>query len=169
MGNPKKRKSGKPAVPALRFRNNPALLRNVLENAAVPTCLVDESGDVVYANRAFSDLLGYQPGECVGLGVAQIIHPEEAGSVRAQIENVVGAKAAGYQAERRYLRKNGAPIWVLASASALPSAPGDPAYLTVQAIDIDRQKRAEAALAESESRWNFALESAGQGVWDHDL
>ena len=24
-------------------------------------------------------------------------------------------------------------------------------------------------MPESESRWNFALESAGQGVWDHNL
>ncbi len=35
--------------------------------------------------------------------------------------------------------------------------------------DIERQKRAEDALAASERRWNHALESAGQGVWDHDL
>ena len=50
--------------------------------------------------------------------------------------------------------------------------PGDarrPTYFSVQAIDIDRQKQAEAALAESERRWNFALESAGQGVWEADI
>ena len=35
--------------------------------------------------------------------------------------------------------------------------------------DITERKHAEEALAESESRWNFALEGAGQGVWDHDL
>jgi diguanylate cyclase (GGDEF)-like protein/PAS domain S-box-containing protein len=34
---------------------------------------------------------------------------------------------------------------------------------------IELQKRAEAALTYSESRWNFALESARQGVWDHDI
>ncbi len=35
--------------------------------------------------------------------------------------------------------------------------------------NITERKRADEALAESESRWNFALEGAGQGVWDHDL
>ncbi len=35
--------------------------------------------------------------------------------------------------------------------------------------NISERRRVEAALAESESRWNFALEGAGQGVWDHDL
>ena len=75
-----------------------------------------------------------------------------------------------YRAERRYRKKNGEPIWVLVKASAIrDEETGAAQYVIVQAIDIDRQKRAEAALAESESRWNFALESAGQGVWDHDL
>ena len=41
--------------------------------------------------------------------------------------------------------------------------------MILQISDIDRQKRAEAALAESESRWNSALDGAGQGVWDHDI
>ncbi len=35
--------------------------------------------------------------------------------------------------------------------------------------DITERRRAEAVLAEAESRWNFALESAGQGVWDANL
>src|SRR5687768_17916692 len=39
----------------------------------------------------------------------------------------------------------------------------------LQVMSIERQKQAEAALAYSESRWNFALEAAGQGVWDHDI
>ena len=35
--------------------------------------------------------------------------------------------------------------------------------------DITERRRAEAALAEAENRWKFALEGAGQGVWDTDL
>jgi len=46
---------------------------------------------------------------------------------------------------------------------------GKPTYLLLQVENIVQQKLAEAALVESDSRWNFALEGAGQGVWDHDL
>lgn len=162
-------KAGKSGAASLRVRDRRALLRNVVENAAVPTFLAKASGNLVYANRAFGDLLGYEPGEIVGLGVAQIVHPDDAGNARKQIAALATGEIDNYQAERRYLCKNGDAIWVLSSVSVLRNARGQPLYFTVQTIDIDRRKRAEEALAESESRWNFALESAGQGVWDHDL
>lgn len=158
-----------PRVPRLLDRDGGALLYSILENAAVPTFLVDELGDVVYANRAFSDLLGYPPDECVGLGVSRIIHPDDTAVARAQVDRVVSKATSGYKAERRYVRKTGEAIWVLASASVTRDADGEFLYMSVQAVDIDRQKRAEAALAGAERRWNFALESAGQGVWEADL
>jgi PAS domain S-box-containing protein len=37
------------------------------------------------------------------------------------------------------------------------------------AAEIDERKRAEAALRSSEERWQFALEGAGDGVWDWDV
>ncbi|MGD9476614.1 sensor domain-containing protein [Shinella sp. G-2] len=73
--------------------------------------------------------------------------------------------------EIRLQRPNGDDIWVLASFIAPPVLPGedDTPVLIVQTIDIDERKRNALDLAERESRWNHALESAGQGVWDHDF
>jgi PAS domain S-box-containing protein len=42
---------------------------------------------------------------------------------------------------------------------------GRPAVIAV-AQDITERRRAEAALRESEQRWSFALDGAGDGVWD---
>src|SRR5690606_40561562 len=59
---------------------------------------------------------------------------------------------------------------VLMTATLLRSeTTSRPLHIIVQTVNIDRQKRAEAALAHTESLWNFALESAGQGVWDSDV
>ena len=153
-----------------RFPYGTDLLRNVVENAAVPTFLVGMDGQLFYANRAFGDLLGYTPDKIMGLGIREIVHPEDAAKAREQTAALAAGKINGYRAERRYLHKSGREVWVLASATSLiDKRTGKARYLTVQAIDIDRQKRAEEALADSERRWNFALEGAGQGVWDHDL
>ena len=98
------------------------------------------------------------------------MHPDYIADAHAQIARLSGGETEGYRAERRYIRKDGSTIWVLAAVSVLRNErTGQPLYSILQVIDIDRQKRAEAALAESESRWNAALEGAGQGVWDHDI
>ncbi len=142
----------------------------MLENAAVATFLAAPDGRLLYANRAFYDLLGYDETDPVGIGIDEIVHPHDAALAREQVRSMAAGKVDRYQGERRYVRKDGRSVWVLVSASALrDEKTGERRYTLVQAISIDKEKKAEAALAESESRWNFALESAGQGVWDHNL
>jgi len=159
----------KPGLRTLSLHSDVALVRNVVENAFVPTFLADADGHLAYANRAFAELLGYRPEELVGFGFKEIVHPDDAPAARAQMTDLLARKIDGYRAERRYLRKNGDAIWVLASAAALTDEKtGAMRHLTVQAIDIDGQKRAEAELIQNENRWNSALEAAGQGVWEHN-
>ena len=153
-----------------RFRHSEALLRSVLENAAVATFLVGPDGRLLYANRSFRSLLGYGEDDPFTVVIDDLIHPDDLPHGAEQMQTLEQNIADGYCAERRYVKKSGEPIWVLVSASALrDESTGDLHYTIVQAVNIDKQKRAEDALAASESRWNFALESAGQGVWDHDL
>src|SRR5882724_10064303 len=152
------------------FRYSEALLRNVMENAAVGMVLIGTSGRIMYANRAFGEMLGYNPTELIGFGPEDLMHPDYVSDARTRFGAMVDGKAEGYRAERRYIRRDGTLIWVLAAVSLLRSErTGRPLYSVLQVTDIDRQKRAEAALAESESRWSAALEGAGQGVWDHDI
>jgi PAS domain S-box-containing protein len=47
-----------------------------------------------------------------------------------------------------------------------PIIRGDKTLLAGYTIDITDRKRTEAALRESEERWKFALEGAGDGLWD---
>ncbi|MCV3736915.1 EAL domain-containing protein [Rhizobium sp. TRM96647] len=69
--------------------------------------------------------------------------------------------------EMRIRRLDGSALWCLLSILDVGRADA-PAFL-LQIVDIDERKRRELDLADRESRWNHALESAGQGVWDHDF
>jgi diguanylate cyclase (GGDEF)-like protein/PAS domain S-box-containing protein len=73
--------------------------------------------------------------------------------------------------EIRLQRPDGDEFWVLASFIEPPALPGDDLApdMIVQFLDVDERKRNALELTERESRWNHALESAGQGVWDHDF
>ena len=162
MAGLKSRKT--PDAPPFRFGNRGALLRNLVEDSPVATFLARPDGTVVYANQAFADLLGYEPRECLKIDVGMIIHPEDAVSARQKMADVVQGKTKGYQAERRYVRKDGDAIWVLASVSALPGVRGRAPYLTVQAVDIDRQKRAEERLQFANTLLTTAMETSPDGI-----
>jgi diguanylate cyclase (GGDEF)-like protein/PAS domain S-box-containing protein len=156
----------KPA--AFKFPHSDALLQNVLESGSVGTLLVDPDGRVSYASRAVSGILGYEPEALVGLPVQTLIHADSLADAEESMRELFSGKEPACRAERCFVRADGEAVWVLVSASVLRNErTGRPLYLIAQLVDIDRQKRAEAALAESESRMNYALEAARQGVWDH--
>lgn len=146
-----------------------ALIRNFVENAAVPCFVMTFEGTLAYANRASCLLLGYTREELVGGDFRTLVHSDDIGVATGQAQDLLAGRIESYQVERRYVRKDGQTVWVLASVTILEADALYPAYFAVQAIDIGRQKRAEASLAESERRWLFALESAGQGVWEADI
>jgi diguanylate cyclase (GGDEF)-like protein/PAS domain S-box-containing protein len=159
-----------PDAQLFRFDQSGALLRKVMESAAVGMALVGVDHRTIYVNRAYEAMLGFAPGERLGRVAEEAIFADDRAAVGLRFGQVNEGEVEDLRIECRMNHKDGHPLWVLLSASLLRSdTTGRPLYTIVQIINIDRQKQAEAALAESESRWNFALESAGQGVWDHDI
>ena len=156
-----------PAI--LRFDQGGALLRKVIESAAVGMVLVGIDGRLLYVNAAFAAMVGMTIDEAAGADLGGFVHPDCSASMPLHIGRLITGEVEDHRTECRIRHADGSPIWVLAIASLLRSdKTGRPLYIILQATNIDRQKRAEEALAYSESRWNFALEAAGQGVWDHD-
>ncbi len=152
------------------FPHNEDVLRSIMENAPIGMSLVDANGRIVYANQSYADMFGRPRDECLGLMVGDLVDQPMVAGANEQLAGLIRGEIESYRAERHYRRKNGSRFWGQVSASAVRSGnSGKILYLIVQVVDIDSQKTAAAAIAESENRWNFALESAGQGVWDHDL
>jgi PAS domain S-box-containing protein len=159
----------RPAARVFRFRQSEALLPSVMENSAIGLALAGSKGRLTYTNRAYSRMFGYGPDECIGLTPRELVHPDDRAAAEQQVALLARGEIDGHRAERRFLKKDGGWFWGMSSASAVRDEDGRPGQLIIQVIDIDREKRTEEALAASESRWSFALEGAGQGVWDHDL
>ena len=153
-----------------QFGQSDALLRKVMENAAAGMALISLQRRLLFVNGSFAEMLGYETRDCLGLEMESIIHPECDAALALQLGRLMLGEVEDYRGECRLRHRDGAAVWTLASASALSSdQTGRRLYVILQVMSIERQKRAEAALAYSESRWNFALEAAGQGVWDHDI
>ncbi len=120
-------------INALPFRHSEALLRNILEYAAVGMVLVGPDTNVVYANRALRRHAGLHAEECIGLNYSKLIHADDLAFAKEQAEALVARKFDTYRAERRYLKKDGSTLWGMVSASILRNErTGQPLYLLVR-------------------------------------
>jgi two-component system sensor kinase FixL len=69
-----------------------------------------------------------------------------------------------YQMDKRYLRKDGFPLWTLTTVAAFGDEGARPGYLVVQVLDTTGQRLARQALEASETRYRHVIESATDGI-----
>ncbi|MFC3325688.1 PAS domain S-box protein [Mesorhizobium cantuariense] len=144
--------------------------RRAMEDSAIGIVVVGLDGRIIETNPAFAAMLGYTSEEIEALTFFQITHPEDLHIGRETMDGMRAGTVNSFHFEKRYLRKDGTPVWAhLAGSVIRDENSGRPLYLVSQIEDIDARKQAEARVAEAETRWNFALAGAGQGVWDLDM
>jgi len=144
--------------------------RRAMEDSAIGVAIVGLDGRILQANPAFAAMLGYSRPEIEALTFFQITHPDDLQIGRETMISLKEGKIDSFHFEKRYLRKDGTPVWSQLAGSVIrDEETGKPLYLVSQIEDIDARKQAEARIAEAETRWNFALTSAGQGVWSLDI
>src|SRR5690606_4641107 len=144
-------------------------LTRLLDAAPVGMVVATTTGQLIYSNRAFGDLLGYGAPDAQLDNLADLIHDNDSAAARLQFERLARGEIGDYRGEHQLRQADGSPIWAMVVASVLEAKGGDPRQVLVQMTSIELQKRAEEALVYSESRWHSALESARQGVWDYDM
>ncbi|WP_245516791.1 MULTISPECIES: PAS domain S-box protein [unclassified Mesorhizobium] len=144
--------------------------RRAMEDSAIGVAIVGLDGRILQTNPAFAAMLGYSRAEIEALTFFQITHPDDLQIGRETMIALKEGKIDSFHFEKRYLRKDGTPVWAQLAGSVIrEEETRRPLYLVSQIEDIDARKQAEARVAEAETRWNFALTSAGQGVWSLDM
>jgi diguanylate cyclase (GGDEF)-like protein/PAS domain S-box-containing protein len=153
-----------------RISDSEQRFRRVMEDSAIGVTIITLDGHIVEVNDAFAKMLGYDRSAMQGMNVRTITHADDAAADIAVGRAVRHGVSRTYCYEKRYLRRDGGIVWARISGSIMgDSETGAPLYYISQIEDIDARKRSEAAIAEAETRWNFALASAGQGVWEVNL
>jgi diguanylate cyclase (GGDEF)-like protein/PAS domain S-box-containing protein len=143
--------------------------RVAMDRSPFGMVLLDINGRCYAVNRALGDFLGYEPDDLIGHSPAEFTVGDDRGRVAERMKRLLAGEIDEYALEKQFFHKNGRPVWTFIAVSLVrDEKTGAPLYMIAQMQDISARKAAEAALEKSESRWNFALESAGQGVWDYD-
>jgi len=137
------------------LKDSEAKYRAIFENAAVGIHLVNEEGRFVDANSVLCHFLGYTPDELNALTILDVTHPDDLAASRARLQYLIEGKADSYRLEKRYIRKDGRPVWADLSVSALRGPDGRFQSTIGVVADITEQRR----LREEHRRvFNYSLD-----------
>ena len=142
--------------------------RATFENAAMGFALVDTEGRFARVNRTVATITGYSAEELIGKTFAEITHPDSREADRAAAARLLAGELTVYATEKRYVRKDGTPVWVFVTVSVLRDDAGNPVNFISTIENIEERKRAKGLLELSEERQRLAVEAANLGTWDYN-
>ena len=79
-----------------------------------------------------------------------------------------GGRAAR-ELEKRYIRKDGAVVWVVVAASLVRTRDGRPDYVVTVVKDISQRKRIEQALQDTKEQFQQLAKNIPEAFWISDL
>lgn len=102
-----------------------------------------ESRRFLQANAGFCVLTGYSEAELTALTVEDLNHPDDRERDRQSFLAMLSGETPTYQSEKRYVCKDGAIKWVLATGNAIRDSAGKPLRSFAVVQDITARKRRE--------------------------
>ncbi len=96
-------------------------------------------------------------------------HPDDLNADYSQAIRLLAGEMDSYSMEKRFIRKDGAPVWVNLTTSLVREPSGELKYGTVLIEDISVRKQAEEALRESEEKFRELAENMHQAIWLRDV
>lgn len=132
------------------------------DRAPVGLCYIGRSGRFVTINDQLSRMLGIPSNEAVGHTVEDIV-ADHAALLRDSLNAALRGKTIPDQEVRR------SEVTFMVSAASVMNDLGEITGISVAYTDISGLKRAVQELRETELRTTYALESAGQWIWDLNI
>ena len=140
-----------------------ARFQATFDQAAAGITIQDVKGHYLKVNKTFCSILGYTEADLLQLRFTQITHPDELPQNRELRRKLLAGECDSYSLEKRYIRKDGEPVWAKATLSLVRDVQGRPKYTVGVMVDISEHKRAEEALRLSNAelhRSNEQLQAA---------
>ncbi|HVK16020.1 MAG TPA: PAS domain S-box protein [Fimbriiglobus sp.] len=132
----------------LALRAGEEHLRAFFETSTVGMAEADAAtGRFVRVNDAFCRMLGYTSDEATRITVRDTIPPEDQDRATGQFDRLCRGELASYQAERRYLRKDGSIIWALVYAVSVRDPGGSVTRIAGVFVDLTDRRKAEEEIA----------------------
>jgi diguanylate cyclase (GGDEF)-like protein/PAS domain S-box-containing protein len=120
--------------------------RSLIQNSSDTTMVIDDEGISTYASPAVTQLLGFEPGELIGLVATDFVHPDDRDRVRNRLGPKFQVSPEMIFVQFRMERKDGTWRDVEAVVSNQLNRPSIGGYIA-NVRDITERKEFEALLA----------------------
>lgn len=120
--------------------------RNILEHAPNGMAVVSLPGRFLQVNRALCEMTGYTHEELKQLTFQEITHPDDLDTDLAYVNELLRSQRSYYRIEKRYIAKDGTPVWIQLTGSIMRSSQGKPLYFIAQMEEITERKSEQEKL-----------------------
>ncbi len=140
-----------------------------LVTGSVPAMIgyVDSAHRMRYHNQAIEQWLDLPAERIDGHHLAEVLGTNNYASILPEIERALQGERVEYERARQGI--DGREHYLAGTFIPDFDNAGRAVGFFAMIIDITERKAAEEALRASEERWKFALEGAGDGVWDRNI
>jgi diguanylate cyclase (GGDEF)-like protein/PAS domain S-box-containing protein len=141
--------------------------QKLYDEAPVGYLSVSAGGLIAQANLTCARLLGVPRPQLLAQPLKHFVFKDDQASYEVLSQNSL-SRGEPMSSDVRLLGGDGLSFWAHLEAVAAVGEQGE-SLLHLVVSDISQRKRAESDLRESQERWKFAIEGAGDGVWDWNI
>jgi PAS domain S-box-containing protein len=123
--------------------------RGTVENAAVGIAHTDFGGRWLRVNEKLCAIVGYTRQELLNKTFQDITYPDDLPVSVDHVARLRQGEFPSYSLEKRYIRKDGSPVWIDLSVALQLDAVGTPAYMIAIIQDISQRKWLEGELRQA--------------------
>jgi PAS domain S-box-containing protein len=129
----------------------------LFECSPIGLALMNNDYRLTDVNPAFCNMLGYSQNEIIGKGIDDVTHPEDRNISMGIAENLFNGTTHIGSIEKRYLRKNGEPLWCKMHGTIVHDRDNRPLFALGMIENIDHFKRSETVRIAHETAQKKAL------------
>lgn len=129
------------------LQESEAFYRNTFENVQAGIIHLTSDGQIVRVNPFMCEMLGYTECEFYNLSLQKMTHADDIFLSQIEMQQLQSQGKGAYSLAKRYLKKNGEPLWVLVTVALHPQQQGDPGVVVV-VQDIDEFKHQQDEVAD---------------------
>lgn len=131
--------------------------------------ITDSKGKTIWVNKAFEKITGYSLEESMGKSPGSLLQGKDTDPETIKYLNEQIKAGKNFDCEILNYHKCGNTYWVKVTGHPIFDEYGNLIQFFALEEDITERKLSAEKIKASEERWQFALEGAGEGVWEYNF